>query len=73
MDTNEEQTLTLDGRYRFAETAWAEYIPGKPYREEHTGNSDCHGCVMIGAKEVTPPCSPGARKDGKSGIWVPGK
>jgi len=73
VDTNEAQTLTLDGRYRFAETAGAEYTHGKPYREEHTGNSDCHGCALIGAKEVTPPCSPGARKDGKSGIWVPVK
>jgi hypothetical protein len=69
VDTNEEQTLTLDGRYRFAETNKAQYVPGKPYQEEYTGNSPCHGCAMVGVNELAPPCSPGARKDGKSGIW----
>ena len=70
MDTNEAQTVTLDGRYRFVETLKAQYIPGKPYREEHTGMSDCNGCALPGSLEVAPPCSPGARRDGKSGIWV---
>jgi hypothetical protein len=42
VDTNEEQTFTLDGRFKFKETM----------------------------KITKPPCSPGARKDGKRGIWV---
>ena len=70
MDTNEEQTATLDGRFQFTEVPRAPYVPGKPYQEEFTGKSDCHGCVLIGSLEQHPPCSPGARHDGKSGIWV---
>jgi hypothetical protein len=61
MDTNDEQTLTLDGKYQFVEV---------PKGEKFTGKSDCHGCALIGISEPAPPCSPGVRKDGKRGIWM---
>jgi hypothetical protein len=62
MDTNEGQTLTSDGRFRFQEVA-------KP-SAHFTGVSDCAGCSLAGTMEIAPPCSLGARKDGKRGIWV---
>jgi hypothetical protein len=61
VDTNEEQTFTLDGRFKFKETMKIT---------KYTGVSDCAGCALASLREVAPPCSPGARKDGKRGIWV---
>jgi hypothetical protein len=65
MDTNEDQTLTLDGRFRFQEVTKA--------LSHFTGVSDCTGCKLVGTMEMAPPCSPGARKDRKRGIWVAAK
>lgn len=59
MDVNDAETETLDGTLVFRPTT----------------ESTCKGCVIrgqyaIGQSTDAPPCSAGARKDGRHGIWV---
>lgn len=55
VEVNEEQMETLNGELRFV--TMVSNDPG------------CSGCAVDRRSEGLP-CSPGTRRDGKSGIWV---
>lgn len=59
MDVDTEERTTLDGKFVFREV-------------EKASCTGCHilGMYASGLFAPAPPCSPGIRKDGLSGIWV---